>query len=428
MWHLAEIESDALSSSTDYDSDSTFSQHTSVTTAASAAGRSVFGYRTDFNTSAAAAADLRGDGAVTALAAATAAWDKSVSGSSDGSSGGGYSKTAKRVAAKAVVAIAVVSVILAIVQTLSASVPLSGTPTTDSGAAAIQLQCGRTMKQYLLEIDRACCGDPTATFQGSHEGEPWCSGARRQEHAGHALYACSPACHDLVLPLWEQCIQPELLQQSGVDLNEDPDSDLDDVGQDYGGPASILDSPFWLFAPVVAKCSQEPMARATCVDDNAVVDDFSQNFIMYHTDDQAPYRFVPDYSSTRGSNVVPLGPQPSLCEEIRDGLVKCDDILGPGGVLSDEYPRGWYDDTCCESCPVYWPRRLFRMVQAPQQGADADAAATLFDPDMLSAEHQFKTIVAALEQQDVPPGAQAPPSGRSLPRGVPRHNTSQPSV
>ena len=305
-------------------------------------------------------------------------------------SGSGYIRPAKRFAAVLLPLVAVVSVAVNLILLLHGqSDAMDGTASADSAQPSVTVQCGRDFDQYMVDIDRACCGD--ATDKASIE---WCSTGpssvfvdlernTTQRESAHSLYVCTTRCAELVLPLWSQCIQPELLAQF----------------------PSVEESPAWLFQPIVAKCSQPAARRNRCVDDDSVTDPFTESFHSSQSSD-AP---------------------PSLCREIRAGLVECDDLVGADGKLSGEYtdsdglvwsklgyPSGWYDDACCRSCPAYWPRALLAdMEQARAEGSEAQGK---FDSGLLLSKPTLQSVVAALErQQQADVNGTLPTSGPSGP-------------
>ena len=270
-------------------------------------------------------------------------------------SGSGYSRPAKRFAATILPLVAVVSVAVNLLLLLRGqSDAMDGAATRDSAQPSATVQCGRTIEQYMFDIDRACCGD--ATDESSVE---WCSSitsilvdsernTTKHENA-HSLYVCTTRCAEVVLPLWSQCIQPELLTQY----------------------PSIEESPAWLFQPVVAKCSQPAARRNRCVDDDSVTDPFSFNFLQ---------------SSSQSSDA----PR-SLCRELRAGLLECDDLLGSDGRHSNEYPTGWYDGACCRSCPAFWPRALLDEMR--------HGCSSCLDPELLASKPTLQALEAAMERE-----------------------------
>ena len=297
---------------------------------------------------------------------------------------------AKRFATKAIPVVALVSMVSVAVNLaflLHGQADAAHTTSVDTSGPPIRVQCGRSIEQYMVDIDRVCCGDAMQDLNS-----PWCSVGSRRVVDGHKtdlvwsthnLFVCTDSCSELVLPLWSQCIQPELRDQY----------------------PSIEESPAWLFQPIVAKCSQPAARRNRCVDDDSVTDPFTESFHSSQSSD-AP---------------------PSLCREIRAGLVECDDLVGADGKLSGEYtdsdglvwsklgyPSGWYDDACCRSCPAYWPRALLAdMEQARAEGSEAQGK---FDSGLLLSKQTLQSVVAALErQQQADVNGTLPTSGPSGP-------------
>ena len=278
-------------------------------------------------------------------------------------SGTGYVVAAKRFATKAIPVVALVSMVSVAVNLaflLHGQADAAHTTSVDTSGPPIRVQCGRSIEQYMVDIDRVCCGDAMQDLNS-----PWCSVGSRRVVDGHKtdlvwsthnLFVCTDSCSELVLPLWSQCIQPELRDQY----------------------PSIEESPAWLFQSVVAKCSQQPvLRRRTCVDDNSLVDPISYNFT----------------NSKSSANTSADAPR-SLCREVQSGLLKCNDLLGPDGKFSDEYPAGWYDDGCCQSCPVYWPRILLAELEARGQ-----KGGQILGSRMLTLKATFQEAVAAMEGQ-----------------------------
>ncbi len=303
--------------------------------------------------------------------------------------GGGYRRASKRFA------VAILGTIAVVLLSGYARTAAPGGVASDDGLAppAEHVQCGRTIQEYMQDIDSACCGSINLLH-----GDPMCSGpmldvldvAGRSWSDGaigtivensdgeHTLYICNDLCAMTVLPLWEQCILPEL-----------------------GTPLHGMATPLWIFEPVVAKCSRPRPERSVCIDDDTVTDPFLTTFV--------PKDIMNARLNTSDASA------PSLCEEIRTGLNTCENVRAadpdPNGLhpwVDSIYPSGWYDNiaggtTCCASCPAYWPRRALRG-QERWHGTNSTLSleeASLFHPDILTDEYAFKAIIAKMEQQDV---------------------------
>ena len=297
------------------------------------------------------------------------------------SSGGGrgYVRTAKRLAVAFVPLVAIFSLGINVLLLLyDHSVSMEGTTAVDSSRPAnVPPMCRRRLEQYLVDIDQACCEGEEAQDLSS----PWCSVAspdadvnsnrnETQLATMHSLYVCTDRCSEVVLPLWSQCIQPELLEQYPM----------------------VEESPAWLFEAVVSKCSQPAERRKMCVDNDSLTDPFSHKFLQsgeVMNQVAKPCSSFPSSPCNQSSNVAR-----SLCGELRAGLVTCDDLLGTDGEHSYDYPQGWYDDACCRTCPVYWPRALL-------EDSSRHGYLARVDGDMFASKQTFVDIVAALEQQEM---------------------------
>ena len=296
--------------------------------------------------------------------------------------GQGYALAAKRFATKAVPVVALVAMVSVAVNLaflLHGQSDQAHTTSVDSTRPPVRVQCGRSIEQYMVDIDLVCCGDAMQDLTS-----PWCSVGSRRVVDGHKtalvwsshnLYVCTDSCSELVLPLWSQCIQPELRDQY----------------------PSIEESPAWLFQSLVAKCGQPPLRRRTCVDDDSLVDPFSYSFIQSSAitkQAEVPRTSLPPGSPSNTSADAPR----SLCRELQSGLLECDDLSGTDGKFSDEYPAGWYDDGCCKSCPVYWPRVLLVELEASRKNGGA-ITRSLLDEGMLTSKATFQAEVTAMEDQ-----------------------------
>ena len=281
------------------------------------------------------------------------------------SGGRGYIRTAKRFVARGLPAVMVVTLALNVLLTLrnNQAHQQHGSLADDSSKPASSVQCGRSIEEYMLEIDMACCGDVLDDHPDSRcSVGSWIAGKgkRTQVWRENNLYVCTDSCAERVLPLWSQCIQPELLDK-------------------YGASEA---SPAWLFKPVVAKCSQPAKRRTTCEDDDSVVDP------LLHT--------LTELNATmRLKGEMPHEPR-SLCAELRAGQLECADLLTPDGLRSADYPAGWYDDTCCKSCPVYWPRAVLPDLDLSSRSG---AHSSIWH-DMLNSKSSFQAVVEALEEQE----------------------------
>jgi hypothetical protein len=285
----------------------------------------------------------------------------------------GGRRVSKRFAVAVLGTVAVISVFL-----LSRHATTAGPskPTWDDGLgpAVPSVQCGRTIEEYMWDIDDACCGQLY--------GDPMCSSSLgATESNGHSLHICNDLCAMTVGALWEQCILPE-----------------------YQRPGQSTATPLWIFEPVVEKCKQPRQQRLECVDDDSLIDPFLPKFMSLETLETTLH--ISDSSA------------PSLCEEIRSGLITCEDVSSTAQTETDGYSiypqanrhnaHGWYDNiaggfSCCESCPPYWPRRALR--RSAHGSGDVRVlpppdVASLFQPEILNDEQAFKAIVSKLEERD----------------------------
>ncbi len=279
--------------------------------------------------------------------------------------GRGYIRSAKRFAGMILPVAVVVSLAVNILVALhSQSDEKDGSPPTDDfSQPPISVHCGRSIEDYMVDIDLACCGGaeddhPDARCSVGSWTPKSMDGFSTQVWYEHNLYVCTDSCAKLVLPLWSQCIRPELLDMYG----------------------SIEESPAWLFKPVVAKCSQPTERRTKCEDDDSIIDLFSHTFI----------------EPKQGRQHQLSHPPNSLCAELRDGQIECDDLLTDRGKHSVEYPEGWYDDTCCRSCPVYWPRAII----ADLESSAVNHHEASHNPELPKSKIDFQALVEAVEQQE----------------------------
>ena len=301
---------------------------------------------------------VKTDGFPTALATDTGSGDRRVS---------------KRFAVAVLGTVAVISVILLSRHGTTAA-PSNATWDDGLTPPVAGVQCGRTIEEYMRDIDDACCGQLY--------GDPTCSSSLgATESNEHSLHICNDLCAMTVGALWEQCILPE-----------------------YQRPGQSTATPLWIFEPVVTKCKQPRQQRMECVDDDSLIDPFLPKFMSPETLETTLH--ISDSSA------------PSLCEEIRSGLITCEDVSSTAQTKTDGYSiypqanrhnaHGWYDNiaggfSCCESCPPYWPRRALR--RSAHGSGDVRVLpppdeASLFQPEILNDEQAFKAIVSKLEARD----------------------------